>query len=278
MASREVLFIENLPIGRLGQDGQIYPTKAFLLGLQKITNLVGGSQGILPDAVANGVTNGIVYVNSTGGLSSTGAATDGQLPIGNTGDPPTLATLTGTANQLTVTSGAGSITLSTPQNTHTAATPTFAGLTISGQTANTVYAGPASGGAGNATFRALVAADIASLATSGTFTPTLTNTTNVAASTAYQWQYLRVGDTVVASGPVDVDPTGAGQVVLGISLPVASNFGAIEDCSGGGNAIAVAGQSAGIYADTANNRATLEWIAVDTANRRMMCWMIYQVI
>lgn len=42
------------------------------------------------------------------------------------------ATLSGTANQVSVSLSATAITLSTPQNIHTAATPTFAGLTLSG--------------------------------------------------------------------------------------------------------------------------------------------------
>lgn len=112
----------------------------------------------------------------------------------------------------------------------------------------------------------------------GTYTPTLTNTTNVAASTAYLCQYLRVGATVTVSGKVDVDPTAAGQVQLGISLPVASNFGAVTDCGGAAAAIAVAGQSAGVYADATNDRMTMEWIAVDTANRAMFFTATYRVI
>jgi|GEM_PF-6500417 len=55
--------------------------------------------------------------------------TDGQLIIGSTGNAPVLATLIGTANQITVTNGSGSITLSAPQDLHTAATPQFAGIT-----------------------------------------------------------------------------------------------------------------------------------------------------
>src|SRR5688500_4743620 len=35
--------------------------------------------------------------------------------------------------------------------------------------------------------------------TSGTYTPTLTNTTNLDGSTAYECQYLRVGNTVTVS-------------------------------------------------------------------------------
>jgi len=43
--------------------------------------------------------------------------------------------VTGTANQITVTDGGdGTITLSTPQDIHTGATPTFAGLTVNGST------------------------------------------------------------------------------------------------------------------------------------------------
>jgi len=49
------------------------------------------------------------------------SAANGSLPIGN-GSGFTNATITGTSNQLTVTNGSGTITLSTPQNTNTAAT------------------------------------------------------------------------------------------------------------------------------------------------------------
>ena len=40
--------------------------------------------------------------------------------------------VSGTTNQITVTPSGGSVTLSTPQNIHTGATPTFAGLTLTG--------------------------------------------------------------------------------------------------------------------------------------------------
>lgn len=67
---------------------------------------------------------------------------DGQLLIGAAGGTYTRATLTGTANQVVVTNGAGSITLSTPQSIGTGSSPTFAALTISGLTANSfLYAG-----------------------------------------------------------------------------------------------------------------------------------------
>jgi hypothetical protein len=51
------------------------------------------------------------------------------LLIGN-GTAYVLATLTGTTNQITVTNGMGTITLSTPQNIHTTASPTFTAVNI----------------------------------------------------------------------------------------------------------------------------------------------------
>ena len=48
---------------------------------------------------------------STGALTSLGAATDGQIPIGDTDGIPILATLTGVANEIDITNAAGSITI-----------------------------------------------------------------------------------------------------------------------------------------------------------------------
>lgn len=48
------------------------------------------------------------------------------------GGPAVFVDLLGTNNQVTVTHNAGNTTLSLPQNIHTGATPTFAGLTLTG--------------------------------------------------------------------------------------------------------------------------------------------------
>lgn len=69
-------------------------------------------------------------VTGTLGVSSGGTGqttyTDGQLLIGNsTGNTLAKATLTGTSNQITVTNGSGSITLSTPQSINTTASVQF---------------------------------------------------------------------------------------------------------------------------------------------------------
>lgn len=115
-------------------------------------------------------------------------------------------------------------------------------------------------------------------ATSGTYTPTLTNVTNVGASTAYQCQYFQVNNVVTVTGKVDIDPTAGGLAQLGISLPVASNLGAAEDCAGVAFASGIAGQGAAILGDATNNRAEMNFIAVDTTNQPMYFSFSYEVI
>lgn len=54
--------------------------------------------------------NSLLLGNGTGAISSLGAATDGQIPIGSTGNAPVLATLTA-GSGISITNGAGSITI-----------------------------------------------------------------------------------------------------------------------------------------------------------------------
>jgi hypothetical protein len=68
----------------------------------------------------------------------------------------------------------------------------------------------------------------------GTYTPTLTNSTNVAASVCDIVNYMRVGNQVTVNGVVEVDTTAVGAFVLYMSLPIASNFTAVADANGNG--------------------------------------------
>ncbi|MCP4541694.1 MAG: hypothetical protein GY832_31565 [Chloroflexi bacterium] len=81
--------------------------------------------------VATLTDHGILLGSGTGAVTPLGAATNGQLPIGSTGADPVLAGLTGTANQITVTGGAGSITLATPQDIATTSDVTFRTINVS---------------------------------------------------------------------------------------------------------------------------------------------------
>lgn len=115
--------------------------------------------------------------------------------------------------------------------------------------------------------------------TSGTYTPTLTNGANVAASTAQVCQYLRVGSVVTVSGRVDVDPTAAAgtQTTLGISLPIASDFANNFELGGVGN-VQTIDEHACFSADTTNNRAEMNFLSGTTSNHSIFFSFTYRII
>jgi hypothetical protein len=161
-----------------------------------VTSLTGTVNQIIASASTGAVTlslggphnfttqtnHGILLGQGTSPIIALGNATNGQLPIGSTGADPVLAALTA-GTGISVTNAAGSITVtntspssggtvtsvaladgsSTPIYTITGSPVTGAGtltFILANQTANKVFAGPASGGAAQPTFRSLVAADI----------------------------------------------------------------------------------------------------------------------
>ena len=114
---------------------------------------------------------------------------------------------------------------------------------------------------------------------SGTYTPTLTNNTNIAASSAAVAQYIRVGNVVTVSGQVDIDPTATGDTVMGVSLPISSNLNAQTQCAG--TFISLSGvtfQGGSIYCDSTNDRATFRFAASNTANFSFQYQFTYKVI
>lgn len=114
---------------------------------------------------------------------------------------------------------------------------------------------------------------------SGKYTPTLTNATNVAASTAAECQYMRVGNVVTVAGSVDIDPTSSTPTttLMGMSLPVASNFASNGQCGGVAFEIG-SGQVAQIRANTTSDYAEFVFSAVSTANRTWSFTFTYLVI
>jgi hypothetical protein len=106
----------------------------------KLTVPTGGTGAVTLNS------GGVLYGNGTAAIGALPVLGNGGLIIGDGAGAPSTGTLTGTANQVTVTPGAGTITLSLPQDIHTAATPTFASLTLTnmltvsnGGTGNTSY-------------------------------------------------------------------------------------------------------------------------------------------
>lgn len=95
--------------------------------------------------------------------------------------------------------------------------------------------------------------------TSGTYTPTLSNTTNVTSSTPIICHYTRVGNEVTVTGSVGVITTAALATVLGISLPVVSNLAAITDASGVGQASSAIAANAFVQGNTTTDVAELRF-------------------
>ncbi len=86
--------------------------------------------------VANGGTGAatlasgsILYGNAAAPIQTLPSLGNGGLLIGDGSGAPSTGTLTGTSNQVIVTNGAGTITLSLPQDIHAGASPTFTSLT-----------------------------------------------------------------------------------------------------------------------------------------------------
>lgn len=93
---------------------------------------------------------------------------------------------------------------------------------------------------------------------SGTYTPTLTNTTNITSSTSNaDVRWTRVGNVVRVSGYVNARPTAAGACALALSIPIASSLAATTELTG----VCHLSTDAGGYisGDTTNDRATLSF-------------------
>lgn len=118
---------------------------------------------------------------------------------------------------------------------------------------------------------------IALTSSDGVWTPTLTNTLNLDGSTAFECQYLRVGNTVTVSGRVSMDATATGAVGLGMTIPVASNFSAIEKAGGTATSVGANTTPVAIYADTANDRLTFFFTANDTTNQAYHFTATYRI-
>lgn len=113
---------------------------------------------------------------------------------------------------------------------------------------------------------------------SGVYTPTLTNVTNITSSTAYECQYMRIGNVVTVSGMAEIDQTAPGAIELGISLIFASDFTAIEQCSGTGLGITSGDDPMWIEADITNNRAALKANDTGTTKHAHFFHFTYRIL
>jgi hypothetical protein len=114
---------------------------------------------------------------------------------------------------------------------------------------------------------------------SGTYTPTISNPTNLDSTTPQVCQWMRVDNTVTVSGEVVVDPTAASLATFGLSLPIASNFANARQLAGGGWVnqgppfafVAIRGNST-------NDVADVLFVSLGTASTNLYFHFTYQIV
>lgn len=111
-----------------------------------------------------------------------------------------------------------------------------------------------------------------------TYVPTLTDTTNITASTPFITAYKRSGNIVNVFGKVEVQTTGAGDTELEISLPILSYFLNDFECSGVAACPTVAGEVGAVIANTTNFTAMLKWQTAAGATFDMFFNFSYRLI
>lgn len=132
-------------------------------------------------------------------------------------------------------------------------------------------------------WRELGRASASAILISGTYTPTFTAGTNVASATAGVAHYLRIGTQVSVWGTGSIGSTTASNTAstFGVSLPIASNLGAVGDLTGTGSLLSagtVVSTSASIVGDAANDRAAVSYNAAQTAAATFGYSFAYTVI
>ena len=137
----EITFIVQTPSSILDHEQAL---SALASGYMKVTTVTGviASQAI-PIPTTDGGTGLVTYTlgdllyssaaNVLAKLAGNTTATRKILTQTGTGTAsadPAWNELAGTTNRVTVTAGSGTLTLSTPQDTHTGASPTFANMNL----------------------------------------------------------------------------------------------------------------------------------------------------
>ena len=139
--------------------------------------------------------------------------------------------------------------------------------------------GPNTTTGGHATVPSFVdSAGVTTIVDSGVYTPTLGDITNVAASTAFSCQWLRVGEVVTVSGKFNCDPTTANIVTnLEITLPIASAFTVDEDLGGACGCRTFEGSGL-VLARAAQDTALAQFFPTSSSNAAWGFTFTYRII
>lgn len=123
----------------------------------------------------------------------------------------------------------------------------------------------------------------AAVTTSSAYTPTLTNSTNISASTAYVTNYYQIGDVVTVAGRVSITPTTGAwtQTIMRMSVPVGTALTVNEEGGGVANAVNIQGNNgntAGIRARALGGEMEFVWLANDTNAHDFFFTFSYQIV
>lgn len=113
-----------------------------------------------------------------------------------------------------------------------------------------------------------------------TYTPTRSAEANLDSSvTMAQAQYSKVGSVVTVSGRFTADPTlTATTTSFEMTLPIASDIGAVEDVAGVAFCGNIAAMGAEITGVVANNTAKVVWKSSDVTSQSWAYIFSYQII
>jgi len=117
---------------------------------------------------------------------------------------------------------------------------------------------------------------------SGTYTPTLTNGTNVSSSAINKdLFYIRTGNIVMFSVTIDVTPTAVGSTQVDFSLPIASNFSSITDAQATVSfyeGVGSVGTNFKVNSDSTNDRISVVYFTGTTGVISLVITGSYKVI
>ena len=224
------------------------------------------------DLTLSGHTASRIVVTGAGGaIDDAAALTNGQLLIGSTGLAPVAAAITGTLSQVTVTNGAGSITLSLPD-------PINVGTTGNAATATALAANPADCAVNQfanaiAASGALTCAAIADADVPDTITITLAATATALAANPTDCIATQFATAIAASGNLTCAALVDADVPDTITITLAATATALAanptDCLANQFATAIAASGnltcAGIVDADVPNTITIDLAATATA-------------
>mgnify|MGYP000869373597 CR=1 FL=1 len=112
-----------------------------------------------------------------------------------------------------------------------------------------------------------------------TYTPFISKITNINTVAARQCTYIRIGNTCSVSGQCDIKATATGSIVIGIALPVASNFSTSYQAGGAAASTNTTSNFSGtIQANSTSDIVELKYYASDTNVNTVTFSFLYEII